>query len=417
MGGGSSAGTAGGRAGVTQAGEHVHQIDTYAKHVDEFAIRRHVVYSRRMDQAQWHPELPFNSLPLLPPAATLETTAVLKDCIGARSALAALSQAVRLIPNQNILISTLPLLEAQASSEIENIVTTADKLFKAAPGDANADPATREALRYRQALIAGFMEITERPIGTGTAVAIARRIRNTDVNVRNQEQIHIVNHITGATVYTPPRGERLLRDLLENWETFLHSADSLDPLVKLAVSHYQFEAIHPFTDGNGRTGRVLNSLYLIEAGLLTAPVLYLSRYIIRTKSDYYQLLQSVTAEQAWEDWLRYMIRGIEDTANWTLAKIEAMRRLMEVTRTHFREQSQQMFRQELVDLIFEWPYIRISNVVESGLFERQTASRYLKRLAEIGILQEIPSGREKLFVNTRLMQLLTAESNDFAPFS
>lgn len=371
-----------------------------------------------MNTPGWDPEQPFNALPHLPPATNLETVTVLKACISSRSALAELSQAVKLIPNQHVLITTLPVLEAQASSEIENIVTTADSLFKALPTGTTSDPAAREALRYREALLAGFADITKRPLGTSTAVTIASRIRDVRVNIRNLEDIRIVNHRSRETIYTPPRGEKLLRDLLANWEHFLHDATtSLDPLVRLAVGHYQFEAIHPFADGNGRTGRVLNSLYLIETELLSAPVLNLSRYINRTRSDYYRLLLEVTAEGAWEDWILYMLEGIGETAIWTLKKIDAIRKLMDAARQHFRDKRPSIYRQELLDLIFEWPYIRIANVVNSGIAERQTASRYLKELTQIGILEERPVGREKLFLNTRLLQLLTAESNDFEPFA
>lgn len=371
-----------------------------------------------MSSPIWRPDQPYNDLPLLPPSVELETRRVLKACISARAALAELSQAVKLSPNQNILISTLPVLEAQASSEIENIVTTADKLFQALPNDTSADAATREALRYREALLSGFANITKRPLGTSTAVAVVGRIRDVNVGIRNEEDVRIINHRTGQPIFTPPRGEKRLRDLLANWEAFMHDeGDSLDPLVKLAVGHYQFEAIHPFTDGNGRTGRVLNTLYLIEAGLLTAPVLYLSRYINQTRANYYRLLLEVTSDQAWERWVLYMVNGIEQTSNWTLAKIEAIRSLMEATRQHFRDARPQIYRQELLDLIFEWPYIRIANVVNSGLVERQTASRYLKELALIGVLEEVPIGREKLFIHTRLLRLLTVEGNEFAPFS
>ncbi len=244
-----------------------------------------------MSVTGWRPDQPYNNLPLLPPKAEIETKAVLKACIPARAALAELSQAVQIIPNQGVLISTLPLLEAKASSEIENVVTTADKLFQALPNDSNADPATREALRYREALLAGFKELANRPLGTGTAETVATRIKGHQMRVRTQGDIKLVNETSGAVIYTPPQGEPTLRDLLGDWERFMHSDQhDFDPLVRMAVGHYQFEAIHPFNDGNGRTGRVLNSLYLIEAKLLTLPVLYLSHYILANKSEYYRLL-------------------------------------------------------------------------------------------------------------------------------
>ena len=370
-----------------------------------------------MAASAWDPEKAYNSLPPLPPQAELETLQVLRACIGARAALAELSQAVHLIPNQGMLTNTLPLLEAGASSEIENVVTTADKLFQALPNDAKADPATREALRYREALLEGYRELTKRPIGTATAEAIATRIKGHAMKVRTQQDVQLVNESSRKVIYTPPQGERLLRDLLHNWEQFLHATEeNYDPLVKMAVAHYQFEAIHPFNDGNGRTGRVLNSLYLVEAGLLSIPVLYLSRYILATRSDYYHLLAEVTSLGRWEDWILYMVKGVEETSLWTLAKIAAVRSLMELTRDHVRNRLSKIYRQELIDLIFQLPYIRISNVVDEGLAERQTASRYLKALAEIGVLREESVGREKIFIHSRLLRLLTTESNEVKPF-
>ena len=370
-----------------------------------------------MPDRNWRPDQPYDDLPLLPPKVEIETKAVLKACITARAALAELSQAVQMIPNQGVLISTLPLLEAKASSEIENVVTTADKLFQALQNDSTADPATREALRYREALLAGFRELANRPLGTGTAETVATRIKGHQMSVRTQGDIKLINETSGAVIYTPPQGEKILRNLLSDWERFMHSDQhDFDPLVRLAVGHYQFEAIHPFNDGNGRTGRVINSLYLIEAKLLSLPVLYLSHYILANRSEYYRLLEGVTEHGAWESWVLYMVKGIEETAHWTLAKISAVRELMEATRAHVRSRLPKMYRNELIDLVFEWPYVRISNVVESRLAERQTASRYLREMAGIGVLREMAVGREKLFVNTRLMRLLTSEKNDFDAF-
>lgn len=342
---------------------------------------------------------------------------MLRACIAARAALAGLSQAVRLIPNQAVLISTLPLLETQASSEIENVVTTTDKLFKALPNDPHADPATREALRYREALLAGYRELETRPLGTRTAETIASLIKGHTMQVRSQHGVKLVNEASGNVIYTPPQGGTLLRDLLDDWERFLHcEALELDPLVRLAVGHYQFEAIHPFSDGNGRTGRVLNSLYLIEARLLSLPVLYLSHYVLENRPAYYRLLQGVTEHGEWEPWVLYMLKAIQETANWTLAKISAIRTLMEATREQIRERLPRIYRHELVDIIFQWPYVRISNIVDAGLAERQTASRYLKQLVGTGVLHETQAGREKLFVHTRLLRMLTSEANDFAAF-
>jgi Fic family protein len=260
--------------------------------------------------SSWRPEEPYDSLPGLPPPLDLETTVVLKQCVTARSALAELKQAVALIPNPGMLINTLPVLEARDSSEIENIVTTADRLFQHLHAKGAADPATREALRYRHALLEGFGALGQRPVGVRTAEAVCSRIRGVTTQVRRLPGTALANTATGQVIYTPPQGEERLRDLLSNWERFLHANDEIDPLVRMAAAHYQFEAIHPFTDGNGRTGRILNSLLLVEQNLLSLPVLYLSRYIIRTKETYYRLLLAVTRDNAWEPWVLYMLRGV-----------------------------------------------------------------------------------------------------------
>src|SRR5699024_8445033 len=219
----------------------------------------------------WSPEVPFNDLPPLPPVEVdLEPRPVLKATVDARTALATLDQAGQLLPNPNVLIHAVPLLEAQASSEIENIVTTADELFKYA-GTSGSDPATKEALRYRAALFAGVESIRCRPLTSQTAVQICSQLQGRDMAVREGPGTQIANPATRTVVYTPPEGADVIREKLKAWENFLHAADDLDPLVRMAVAHYQFEAIHPFHDGNGRTARVINILMMIRAELLQAP--------------------------------------------------------------------------------------------------------------------------------------------------
>lgn len=360
----------------------------------------------------WTPSQPWNALPLLPPARDLETKTVLKQCITARAALAELKQAAELIPNQGMLINTIPLLEAQGSSEIENIVTTTDRLFQFANADGQADPATKEALRYSTALYEGYQALAKRPLCTATAVEVCRTIKGIEMDVRSIPGTALANARNGTVTYTPPVGESLLRDLLANWERYLHNEETIDPLVRMAVGHYQFEAIHPFSDGNGRTGRVLNILFLIQTGLLNLPILYLSRHIIANKSDYYRLLQKVTREQAWEEWILYMLRGVEETAQWTTAKIAAIRQMAEHVRIYLKASAPKIYSHELVDLIFEQPYCRISNLVETGIAQRQAAARYLKELVAAGVLQEKVFGREKLFINPWLMQLLSSDNNE-----
>lgn len=366
------------------------------------------------DLPGWRAGAPYDQLPLLPPSIELETKAVLKQCITARAALAELKQAAELIPNQTMLINTLPLLEAKDSSEIENIVTTTDQLFRYANGgDGPVDAATKEALRYRTALHAGFRSLAQRPLCTATAVEICSILKGVEMDIRRVPGIRLAHDRTGEVIYTPPEGERRLRDLLANWECFLHNETGLDPLIRMAVGHYQFEAIHPFSDGNGRTGRMLDILFLIQQNLLTLPILYLSRTIIHHKADYYRLLLDITREHAWEPWVLFMLQAVEETAGWTTQKIAAIRTLAEHTAQHVRDRLPKIYSRELVDVIFEQPYCRIRNLVERQVAQRQAASRYLKELAGIGVLREIQVGKEKLFIHPQLMRLLTQDSNAF----
>lgn len=369
------------------------------------------------DQSNWVPGKPYNHLPTLPPSHDLESKAILKRCIAARAALAELKQAAELIPNQAMLINTIPLLEAKDSSEIENIVTTTDKLFQHSQAESQADSATKEALRYRTALSQGFHALTEKPLCTSTAVDICRTLKGVNMDIRRTPGTQLINDRTGEIIYTPPEGETTLRDLLANWERFLHNETELDPLIRMAVGHYQFEAIHPFIDGNGRTGRVINILYLIQENLLTLPILYLSRHIIAHKADYYRLLLDVTRHQAWEAWVIFMLDAVAETASWTTAKINTIRKLSDHTSQYVRERLPKIYSRELVDVIFEQPYCRIANLVEKDLAQRQAASRYLKDLAAIGVLHEMTAGKEKLFIHPKLLQLLTRDSNEFTPYA
>lgn len=359
------------------------------------------------------PARPYNELPALPPRADIETRVLLKACIEARVALAELKQAAGHLPNPAVLINVIPILEAQASSEIENIVTTTDELFRYA-ADANGaqSQATREALRYRSALYEGFQSLQQRPLCTHTAERICTRIKAVEMQVRRVPGTALANQQTGEVIYTPPEGEDRLRDKLANWERFIHEQRDIDPLIRMAVAHYQFEAIHPFTDGNGRTGRVLNLLMLVEQGLLDQPVLYLSRYIIRHKADYYRLLLAVTLESRWQEWIAYMLDAVAETARWTTAKIEAIRTLEHRARDYIRTQRPKTYSRELVELIFTQPYCRIQNVVEAGIGQRQAAARHLRALVEIGVLQEQRVGKEVLFLHPAYLRLLSAETHE-----
>jgi len=363
----------------------------------------------------WRFNRPYNELPPLPPLIELETKAVLKQCIAARAALAELKQAAELIPDQAMLIATLPLLEAKESSAIENIVTTADQLFQFREADPQADPATKEALRYRHALMEAFHALDDLPVCTRLAEQICSRIQDTPMHVRVGSGTALAK-ANGDVVYTPPEGEQMLRDLLANWERFLHDPSDLDPLIRMAVAHYQFEAIHPFRDGNGRTGRILNNLFLIEQNLLTLPILYLSRYILVHRADYYQLLHEVTSDGRWEAWLLYILQGVADTARWTIDKIASIRELALHTTEYVRKALPKIYSHELINLIFEKPYCRIHDLVESKIAERQTASRYLNELVKISVLEEKSVGREKLFTHPKLLRLLTRDGNTFTAY-
>lgn len=244
---------------------------------------------------------PYNDLPLLPPTQDIETKAILKKVISAGRALAELKGLGETIPNQAILVNSIILQEAKASSEVENIITTHDALFRAFTAQTGQiNPATKEVLRYREALWEGFNILHKRPfLTTNLFIRIVQTIRANQAGIRNTPGTKVLNAATGEVVFTPPEGETLIREKLKNLEEYIHAEDRVDPLIKLALIHYQFEAIHPFTDGNGRTGRIVNILYLVSKGLLDLPVLYLSKHIIEQKSDYYRLLRSVTKDGEW----------------------------------------------------------------------------------------------------------------------
>ncbi|UOO81599.1 Fic family protein [Uruburuella testudinis] len=365
----------------------------------------------------WRADKPYNGLPTLPPKEDIETKSVLKQCIKARAALAELKQAAELIPNQGMLINTLPIMEARASSEIENIVTTTDKLFQYMRTESQtADPATKEAMRYRSALFLGVQSLDNKPLCTKTAQLVCSEIKGRDMDIRKITGTALRADGSGRIIYTPPEGEQIIREKLADWERFIHDNPNLDPLIIMAVAHYQFEAIHPFPDGNGRTGRILNSLMLIEKELLGLPILYLSRYIIEHKADYYRLLLEVTEKGNWEEWVMYILAGVEDTAKWTIAKIEAIKKLAEHTRLYIQTALPTVYSHELVSLLFEQPYTRITNLEDAGIAKRQTASRYLQSLIEAGVLNEIRVGRDKLFIHPKLMELLSGNNNEFSRY-
>ena len=356
------------------------------------------------------PKKPYNDLPLLPPKVDLETKAVLKRCVAANKALAELKGAGDLIPNQAMLINAIPLQEAKLSSEIENIVTTQDALFQAALDESRVtDPATKEVLRYRAALRQGFEAVRDHPFRLDLLEDLCATLRNEKVNFRSDDRVYIGNPSAKTITFTPPAGAGVMREKLHNLEKFILAEDDLDPLVRMAVAHYQFEAIHPLSDGNGRTGRILNILFLVHAGLLHIPVLYLSRHLIQNKADYYRLLRAVTEEAAWEEWVLFMLTAVETTATWTTSRILAIRDLFAKTLTLARTRlPSKVYSKELVELIFTQPYSKIQFLVDAGLAQRQTASEYLQELEKLGILVGEKRGREVIYKHPALLKLLTA---------
>jgi Fic family protein len=371
-------------------------------------------------------ELPL-LLPSQVPMQEWESKHVLKACVQARAALGALSEAAATLPNPDVMLSSLVLLESQASCEIENIVTTADALFEAQQDASRADAPTKETLAYRSSLYHGLAAIAERPLSTRLIEEICSLTKGADMQVRRVPGTQLSNARTGRAIYTPPQGEALLRDKLANWVWFCHvdgddprSEDerfvsTLDPLVRMAALHYQFEAIHPFLDGNGRTGRVLNLLFLVQQGLLGAPVLYLSRYILQHRARYDELLLAVSRKgsiEAWQDWMIYMLEAVNETARWTLAKIKAINLLMSDMQILIQTRTKLGKQTDLIGLLFKLPSCRIADVVEADIAKRQTAAVYLQSLADAGILSIQERGREKLFLNHRLIALLKSESND-----
>lgn len=369
-------------------------------------------------EAKFDPNTPYNVLPLLPPPQDIETKPILRKCIEATRQLEGLRQAARHIPNQEVLINSIPLREAKDSSAIENIVTTNDKLFRFANANPDhADPATREILRYRTALRNGFDNLKHRPLTVQTATALCRTIKNYDLDVRAIPGTTLTNHATGLVIYTPPEGVDVINDKLKNWEKYLHDENGVDPIIRMAVAHYQFEAIHPFPDGNGRTGRALNILYLIDQKRLDLPILYLSQYINANRDTYYKLLMAVTASQEWEPWILFMLDAVQQTAHWTTNKIEAIKALMDDTFRFVKMSLPKVSnRRELVDLLFTQPYCRTADLVQNGIASRNIAAKYLKELAAAQVLEQRKEGREVLYINVKFLELLKSNAHEFTPY-
>ncbi len=356
------------------------------------------------------PNKAFNDLPLLPPKESLvETISILKQESKSAVALAELKGLTNTLPNPNILINVVILKEAQASSGIENVITTQDKLYQALYAkSAKPDVATKEVLRYREALLMGTLLIKEKGfLNTNGIIAIQKELEENNAGLRRLPGTALVNDLTNEVIYTPPDNFYTISDLRKNLEEHLNDDhDDVSPLIKLAIQHYQFESIHPFYDGNGRTGRIINVLYLILKGLLKEPVLYLSSFIIQNKGDYYRLLQEVRTKNNWEDWILYMLKGIEQTAQSTIEQINKINLLFNETQKLVQEKLPRIYSKDLIEQLFIHPYSKIEFLVNNLGIERKAASRYLNGLEEIGILKSQQKGKEVIYINTKLYNLL-----------
>lgn len=354
-------------------------------------------------------ETPFNRLPPLPiDRKKVETIATLRKSLRATKALAELKGLANTLGNPNILLNAVILREAKASSEIENIVTTHDKLYRSLNlTGKDPDAATWEVLRYREAVKFGLDFIQNHGFLHRRIVADIQKVMEmNDAGFRKLPGTRLMNAATGESVYTPPDDPEVIKNLLQNFDEHFNATDDLCPLIRMGVLHHQFESIHPFYDGNGRTGRILNLLFLLLHGQLDSPVLYLSGHIVRNKSEYYRCLQLVREKDDWEPWICYMLEVIERSSLETIRKIHEINNLVERTHNEIRKARPKLYNHELIDLLFEQPYCRIEHVMKRMEVTRITASRYLGELVAAGLLVRKNEWKESLFINERMMNLL-----------
>ena len=345
-----------------------------------------------------------NNLPL---DIDIETKAILKKSILANKALAKLNGVAKIIPNQAILINSLILQEAKDSSEIENIITTHDELYQSSLDISNISHATKEVQNYSRALLKGFDLVKDNSLLlTRHIVDIQQELEGNVAGIRKQSGTVLKNQATGEVIHTPPQEESTIRKLLDNLEQYINTNDGIDPLIKMAIIHYQFETIHPFYDGNGRTGRIINILYLVLNELLDLPILYLSSYIIKHKADYYRLLQEVRIKGSWEEWIIYMLEGIEQTATKQVQLINDIKELMDKTKEKLKSELPKIYSKDLLEVLFIHPYTKIDMLVDNLGMTRQTASKHLKELETIGLLEEKKIKNSKFYINKELFTML-----------
>jgi Fic family protein len=356
---------------------------------------------------------PFNELPHLPPVDFRESQDILRHLAKASRYLGELNGLCVSLPDPRLLINTIVLQESKNSSAIENIVTTQDELYKAATEESTASHAAKEVLSYREALYIGLekMQAQKNLLLTNTMIEIVQTIKQNNSGIRNTPGKALKNAINGEVIYTPPCCEEVLREKLAALENFINDGEAspFDPLIKMAFIHYQFEAIHPFADGNGRTGRIVNALYLVQQELLSQPVLCLSSYIVRYKTEYYQLLRGVTEKDNWHDWVMFILTALIETAQLSTRKIRNMLSLKDETEQQMKQALGQSFGYDLLQLMFTLPYLKIELLEKKGIAHRQTASAWLKKLTDASIVKPQKIGRTTYFINYKLMDLLSAD--------
>lgn len=352
-------------------------------------------------------KIPYSDLPLLPPKADIETKNILRKTISAGRALAQLNGTLLNLPNPTLFLDTIYLQEAKASSEVENIITTSDELYKSLVADKKVEnSATKEVLSYKEALWLGLEELKTKPfITTNLCVKIVQCIKQNGASIRVTPGTTLSN-TRGEVIYTPPSGENVIREKLANLEKFINGDESIDPLIKMALMHYQFEAIHPFSDGNGRTGRILLLLYLKLSGLLDTPAIYLSEYIIKHKADYYKHLRGVTENNEWEAYILYMLDMIEETSKKGLERLDKITSAMDKTANEIKTKLPKVYSKDLVEILFRLPYTKRQHLIDENIGNLKTVGNYLIALEESGFLKSEKVGKEKLYLNQKLVEIL-----------
>lgn len=352
-------------------------------------------------------KIPYNHLPLLPPEEDIETKNILRKTISAGRALAQLNGTLINLPNPTLFLDTIYLQEAKASSEVENIITTNDELYKSLVADRKIEhSATKEVLNYKEALWLGLEQLKTKPfITTNLCIKIVQCIKQNDASIRVTPGTTLSNSL-GEIIYTPPSGDQIIREKLANLEKFINENITIDPLIKMAILHYQFEAIHPFSDGNGRTGRILLLLYLKLSGLLDTPAIYLSEYIIKNKVEYYRCLRGVTEKNEWEAYILYMLDMIEVTSNKGLKRLNKITTAMEKTAKEIKKKLPKVYSKDLIEILFRLPYTKRQHLIDENIGNLKTVGNYLIALEENGFLKSEKVGKEKLYLNQKLLEIL-----------